>query len=111
MAEGSIEGVWQDYVMPSQFATSFKFSRYGLANAAPRNVAALTGRKFKFTATSTSTSATASHDGGTDEVTRASRRRLEESCSPPSPPSPPPTPPPPTPPPSTSPPPAPPPPA
>ena len=88
MAEGSIEGVWQDYVMPSPFATSFKFSRYNLTKAAPRNVTALTGRRFKFAATSTSTSATASHDEGTDEITEASRRRLEESCSPPSPPPP-----------------------
>ena len=70
MAEGSIEGVWQDYVMPSPFATSFKFSRYGVTKAPPRNVTALTGRKFKFAADASSTSATASHDEGTDEVTR-----------------------------------------
>ena len=93
MAEGSIEGVWQDYVMPSPFATEFKFSRFGVTKAPPRNVTTLTGRKFKFAAAALSTSATAFHDEGTDEITEASRRRLEESCSPPSPP--PPSPPPP----------------
>ena len=34
--------------MPSPFATSFKFSRYGETKAPPRNVTALTGRKFEF---------------------------------------------------------------
>ena len=65
MAEGSIEGVWQDYVMPSPFATSFKFSRFGVTKAPPRNVTALTGRKFKYAPDASSTSAKASHDEGT----------------------------------------------
>ena len=29
-AEGAIEGSWEDYVMPTPFATDFKFSRYHL---------------------------------------------------------------------------------
>ena len=87
MAEGSIEGAWQDYVMPSPYATFFRYSRFGLTKADPRNVSALSGRKVPFAASS-STSATASHDDGADETTRASRRRLAEECDPPSPPPP-----------------------
>ena len=63
MAEGSIEGAWQDYVMPSPYATFFRYSRFGLTKADPRNVSALSGRKVPFAASS-STSATASHDDG-----------------------------------------------
>ena len=33
MAEGSIEGAWQDYVMPSPYATFFRYSRFGLTKA------------------------------------------------------------------------------
>ena len=46
MAEGSIEGSWRDYLVGSPFATGFAFSRFGLSEAPPRDVAALTGRKF-----------------------------------------------------------------
>ena len=87
MAEGSIEGGWQDYVMPSPYATFFRYSRFGLTKADPRNVSALSGRKVPFAASS-STSATASHDDGADKTTKASRRRLAEECDPPSPPPP-----------------------
>ena len=52
MAEGSIEGAWQDYVMPSPYATFFRYSRFGLTKADPRNVSALSGRKVPFAASS-----------------------------------------------------------
>jgi hypothetical protein len=45
-AEGAIEGTYLDYIVAGPFATSFKFSRFGgHTPVAPRNVAALTGRK------------------------------------------------------------------
>lgn len=46
MGEGAIEGVAADYEVASKFATDFKYSRWGMRSAAPRDVAALTGRKF-----------------------------------------------------------------
>jgi len=49
-AEGAIEGTWEDYVMAGKFATAFKFSRFGLAKAAPRDVSRLTGEKKAATA-------------------------------------------------------------
>ena len=39
--EGAIEGVLAEYEVPSAFATGFKYSRFGLASASPRDVAAL----------------------------------------------------------------------
>ena len=33
-AEGAIEGTWEDYIMPSKFATAYKYSRFD-ATAAP----------------------------------------------------------------------------
>ena len=44
MAEGAIEGVTTDYLMSSPYATDFKYSRFGLAHASPRDVSGLTGR-------------------------------------------------------------------
>ena len=44
MAEGAIEGVPTDYLMSSPYATDFKYSRFGLAHASPRDVSKLTGR-------------------------------------------------------------------
>jgi len=47
MGEGAIEGTAKDYEMADKFATDFKFSRWGLDVAKPRNVSALTGVKVK----------------------------------------------------------------
>jgi hypothetical protein len=49
MGEGAIEGVPADYEIDrsSPYSTSFKYSRFGLKKAAPRNVTALTGKKRK----------------------------------------------------------------
>merc|ERR1719217_1820991 len=44
-AEGAIEGTWEDYIMAGNFATDFKYSRFGLAKAAPRDVSKLAGAK------------------------------------------------------------------
>merc|ERR1712060_402227 len=44
-AEGAIEGTWEEYVMADKFATQFKYARFGLEKAAPRDVSKLTGRK------------------------------------------------------------------
>jgi len=44
-AEGAIEGTWEDYIVPFKFSTDFKYSRFGLAKAAPRDVSKLTGAK------------------------------------------------------------------
>lgn len=49
-AEGAIEGVESDYLVSDPFSTKFKFNRFGLAFAAPRNVSQLTGLKKKATA-------------------------------------------------------------
>jgi hypothetical protein len=49
-AEGAIEGVESDYIVSDPFSTKFKFNRFGLAFAAPRNVSQLTGLKKKATA-------------------------------------------------------------
>lgn len=43
MAEGAIEGVPSDYLMASRYATEFKYSRFGLEHASPRDVSKLTG--------------------------------------------------------------------
>lgn len=43
--EGAIEGEIQDYKMESCFATDFKFTRFGMEAAMPRNVSALSGVK------------------------------------------------------------------
>ena len=45
-AEGAIEGNFTDYIMPSPFATSFKYARFDAkGTVASRNVSALTGAK------------------------------------------------------------------
>jgi len=44
-AEGAIEGSWEDYIVSNKFATDFKYSRFGLAKAAPRDVSKLSGTK------------------------------------------------------------------
>lgn len=44
-AEGSIEGTWTDYVMSAPFATDFKYSRYDVKAAKPRNLDKLTGAR------------------------------------------------------------------
>jgi hypothetical protein len=44
-AEGAIEGTWEDYIMADKFSTEFKYSRFGLEKAAPRDVSKLTGTK------------------------------------------------------------------
>merc|ERR1719174_3093507 len=43
-AEGAIEGSWEEYIVPS------KFSTFGLAKAAPRDVSKLSGAKRAATA-------------------------------------------------------------
>jgi len=45
MGEGAIEGVAADYEMASKFATHFKYSRYGLTQAKPRDISKLVGEK------------------------------------------------------------------
>ena len=47
MGEGAIEGTSKDYEMADKFSTDFKFSRWGLEMAKPRNVSTLTGVKVK----------------------------------------------------------------
>ena len=47
MGEGAIEGTAKDYEMADKFSTDFKFSRWGLEVAKPRNVSTLTGMQFK----------------------------------------------------------------
>ena len=76
MAEGAIEGTWEDYVVASRFATAFRFSRRGLSMAPPRDISVLTGRKFALRAAA-STRATASVDGSGDLASR----RLSEDCT------------------------------
>jgi len=45
-AEGAIEGVFTDYVMPTPFATAFKYARFDTQGAvAPRDVTKLSGVK------------------------------------------------------------------
>merc|ERR1719424_2671978 len=41
MAKGAIEGVPSDYKMPSAYMTAFKYSRFGVTKAPPRDVANL----------------------------------------------------------------------
>jgi len=45
MGEGAIEGTADDYIIngTNPFSTEFKFARFGLSFAAPRNVSSLTG--------------------------------------------------------------------
>ena len=45
MAEGAIEGTWEDYIAPSPFSTDFKYSRFSVKVAPPRDVKKLTGKK------------------------------------------------------------------
>ena len=39
--EGAIEGTVADYLVASPFATDFKFSRFGKAQAPPRGISGL----------------------------------------------------------------------
>jgi hypothetical protein len=47
MGEGAIEGVASDYEVnrTNPFSTSFKYARFGLTKAEPRNITSLTGKK------------------------------------------------------------------
>ena len=45
MGEGAIEGQASDYEMASKYATEFKFSRFGLTEAKPRDATKLTGHR------------------------------------------------------------------
>ena len=45
-AEGAIEGAAKDYKLAGSFATDFKFSRFDMKKAWPRNPLTLTGQKF-----------------------------------------------------------------
>ena len=49
MGEGAIEGVLADYAInrADPFSTAFKYSRFGLKMANPRNTSALSGKKRK----------------------------------------------------------------
>jgi hypothetical protein len=49
MGEGAIEGVAADYEVVSKFSADFKFSRWGLTAAKPRNATALAGMKVSRT--------------------------------------------------------------
>merc|ERR1711971_1181974 len=44
-AEGAIEGTWTDYKMESKFSTTFKYTRFDVTSAKPRDVSKLTGMK------------------------------------------------------------------
>jgi len=46
MGEGAIEGIAEDYEISTAnpFDTNFKFSRFGLTHALPRNISSLTGK-------------------------------------------------------------------
>merc|ERR1740138_963656 len=44
-AEGAIEGTWEDYIMPSPFATAYKYSRFDATAAPHRDISQLTGAK------------------------------------------------------------------
>ena len=46
MGEGAIEGDAADYEMAAPFGTSFKFSRFGLTSAKPRDATLLAGKKI-----------------------------------------------------------------
>jgi len=45
MAEGAIEGMAADYKMASKYDTAFKYSRWGVEKAAPRDTSKLTGKR------------------------------------------------------------------
>ena len=47
MGEGAIEGTPADYEIQrtAPFSTAFKYSRFGLVKASPRNVSMLSGKK------------------------------------------------------------------
>ena len=49
MGEGAIEGTPADYEIQrtSPFSTAFKYSRFGLVKASPRNVSVLSGKKHR----------------------------------------------------------------
>jgi len=53
MGEGAIEGVAADYEMASKFATAFKFARFGLEEAKPRDASKLSGEKVVATGAAT----------------------------------------------------------
>ena len=57
MGEGAIEGVAADYEMASKFATAFKFSRFGLEEAKPRDASKLGGEKVAATGAATNAAA------------------------------------------------------
>ena len=64
-AEGAIEGTYKDYIMPTPFASAFKYGRFdATAPIAPRNVSALAGFK-KAAIAGTSAGSTELH--GADE--------------------------------------------
>ena len=64
-AEGAIEGTHKDYIMPTPFATAFKYGRFdAIAPIAPRNVSELSGFK-KAAIAGTSAGSTELH--GADE--------------------------------------------
>ena len=44
-AEGAIEGTMEDYLMDDAFSTEFKYSRWGVVAAEPRDVSKLMGAK------------------------------------------------------------------
>ena len=49
MGEGAIEGTAIDYEVADEFAVAFKFSRWGLTVANPRNLSTLSGMKVERT--------------------------------------------------------------
>jgi hypothetical protein len=65
MGEGAIEGVLADYEInrAAPFTTAFKYSRFGLTMADPRNISALSGTKRKIIKVKgIAASASAEHD-------------------------------------------------
>ena len=70
MGEGGIEGTADDYVISraNPFSTSFKFSRYGLTSAPPRDATLLTGKASPAMSASRTGSAGAEQDVPVEDV-------------------------------------------
>ena len=66
-AEGAIEGSGEDYRVADTFETDFKYRRFGVASAAPRNASALTGPKRTLPLSPAWHGSTAGALGGDDE--------------------------------------------
>ena len=50
-AEGAIEGTMEEYLVDNEFSTNFKYSRWDVVAAEPRNISALKGAKKRLPST------------------------------------------------------------